>query len=329
MLFIICSYRESNGIDMLNIFQLKNNYLFQINNQDIVSSIDNVIWVDIIQSKDSDYDYVQNLLNQFNINFYDLKNINNTNRFFYDAHRLHIRSVFFSNNDFNQIDNSIIIFIVYKNCLYTIRESKLPLFSVYQKSLHNRIFINGNAYELLLNLFEIKLDDLTNRIEYIYSNLEKMSSIIMNNQYSDEYNNVLSELTALENVGWKIHINLLDTERVVRFLTRKIKLSILQKQHANEILNDIVLLLPYNECVFQKISFLVQSMMGLINIEQNRIIKIFSIVFLPPTLIASSYGMNFDFMPELRWSFGYPSAIILMILTGLIPYLYFKHKHWL
>ncbi|EOM3721815.1 CorA family divalent cation transporter, partial [Escherichia coli H20] len=75
-----------------------------------------------------------------------------------------------------------------------------------------------------------------------------------------------------------------------------------------------------------------QAAMGFINIEQNRIIKIFSVVsvvFLPPTLVASSYGMNFEFMPELKWSFGYPAAIIFMILAGLAPYLYFKRKNWL
>lgn len=314
---------------MLNIFQLKNNYLFQLDEKDKISSINDVIWVDIIQSNDFDHDHIQDLLNQFNINFFELKNINHTKRFFYDKHKIHIQSFFFSYNDHNQIDNSIVIFIIYNDCLYTIRKTKFPLFCMYQKSLHNRVFINGNVYELLLDLFEVKLDDLTNRIEYIYSNLEKLSFIIMDGRQSDEYDSVLSDLTELESIGWKIHINLLDTERVVRFLIRKVKLSTHQNQYANEILNDIALLLPYNECVFQKVGFLVQSVMGLINIEQNRIIKVFSIVFLPPTLIASSYGMNFEFMPELQWSFGYPSAIILMILTGLAPYLYFRYRNWL
>lgn len=314
---------------MLNIFQLKNNYLFQLDEKDRISSINDVIWIDIIKSNDCDNDFIQNLLNKFNINFSELKNVNNTKRFFYDEHRIHIQSFFFLYNDPHQIDNSIVIFIIYNDCLYTIRESKFPLFCMYQKSLNNRVFIDGNVYELLLDLFEVKLDDLTNRIEYIYSDLEKLSFIIIDGQQSDEYDSMLSDLTVLESIGWKIHINLLDTERVIRFLIRKVRLTAHQKQYANEILNNIALLLPYNECVFQKVSFLVQSVMGLINIEQNRIIKIFSIVFLPPTLIASSYGMNFEFMPELQWSFGYPSAIILMILTGLAPYLYFKYKNWL
>lgn len=105
-----------------------------------------------------------------------------------------------------------------------------------------------------------------------------------------------------------------------------------QLEQAREILRDIESLLPHNESLFQKVNFLMQAAMGFINIEQNRIIKIFSVVsvvFLPPTLVASSYGMNFEFMPELKWSFGYPGAIIFMILAGLAPYLYFKRKNWL
>ena len=81
-----------------------------------------------------------------------------------------------------------------------------------------------------------------------------------------------------------------------------------------------------------KISFLLDAVLGMISIEQNDIIKIFSIVaviFLPPTLVASIYGMNFNIMPELKWLWGYPFAIVLMILSGLVPVLYFKRKGWL
>jgi len=105
-----------------------------------------------------------------------------------------------------------------------------------------------------------------------------------------------------------------------------------QLEQAREILRDIESLLPHNESLFQKVNFLMQAAMGFISIEQNRIIKIFSVVsvvFLPPTLVASSYGMNFEFMPELKWSFGYPGAIVLMILAALAPYLYFKRRNWL
>ena len=84
--------------------------------------------------------------------------------------------------------------------------------------------------------------------------------------------------------------------------------------------------------VSQKITFLLDATLGMVNIEQNQIIKIFSIaavVFLPPTLVASMYGMNFEHMPELNWLLGYPWAIGLMIASGIAPYWYFKRKGWL
>ena len=80
------------------------------------------------------------------------------------------------------------------------------------------------------------------------------------------------------------------------------------------------------------ISFLLDAALGLINIEQNSIIKFFSVVavvFLPPTLVASIYGMNFDVMPELHWIFGYPLALLLMVITGVTPFIWFKKKGWL
>lgn len=316
---------------MLNIFQLKNNHLLHIKNNNQIFSLNEIIWIDIIQPNNKhEYNYINNIFNQNKIKIFELKNIKKNKRFFKDKHGLHIRSYFFSyKNNCNQIKNSIVYFIIYKNLLYTIREKKLPTFCKYQKSINNQLIINGNAYELLLHLFEIKINNLTDKIEQIYSNLEKLSLLITNESQINEYNHILSKLTILENTEWKIRTNLLDTERTIKFLLRKAQLPLNQKQSAKEILQDIKLLLPHNEYISHKINFLTQTTMGFIDIKQNRIIKIFSIIFLPPTLIASSYGMNFEFMPELHWSFGYPSAIILMVITGIVPYLYFKYKNWL
>ncbi|URJ31264.1 magnesium/cobalt transporter CorA [Blochmannia endosymbiont of Camponotus sp.] len=314
---------------MFNIFQLKNNHLLRVNEKEKISFLNNIIWVDIINPNNDEYNYIQNILLHQKINFFKLKDINKTIRFFKDKNGLHIRSFFFSYNEREQINNSIVSFTIYNGCLFTSRKEEFPVFYTYQQYLHNHLLIDGNAYELLLNLFEVKIDDLANKIEHIYSTLETLSFVIMNGQQIDEYDHALSDLAVLENMGWKIRVNLLDSERAIKFLIRKVKLPITQQQYAKEILSDIALLLPHNEYVFHQISSLTQSAMGFINIEQNRIIKIFSVVFLPPTLIASSYGMNFEFMPELQWSFGYPSAIILMILAGLAPYIYFKYKNWL
>jgi magnesium transporter len=99
-----------------------------------------------------------------------------------------------------------------------------------------------------------------------------------------------------------------------------------------EIMRDVETLMSHTTFLFDKINFLMDSTQGFINIEQNQIIKIFSIaavVFLPPTLVASIYGMNFELMPELKWLLGYPWALGLMTVAGIAPYWFFKRKGWL
>lgn len=95
---------------------------------------------------------------------------------------------------------------------------------------------------------------------------------------------------------------------------------------------DVASLADHLTFLSNKITFLLDATLGMISIEQNSIIKIFSVaavVFLPPTLVASIYGMNFDVMPELKWAYGYLFAIVAMILSAILPYLYFKRRGWL
>jgi magnesium transporter len=82
----------------------------------------------------------------------------------------------------------------------------------------------------------------------------------------------------------------------------------------------------------QKVQFLLDSTLGRINLVQNDIIKLFSVIaviFMPPTVIASIYGMNFKEMPELNWQWGYPLAIMLMAFAAIGPYVFFRWKKWL
>jgi magnesium transporter len=105
-----------------------------------------------------------------------------------------------------------------------------------------------------------------------------------------------------------------------------------QFDEARQILRDIDSLDSHTAFLFDKINFLMDATVGFININQNKIIKIFSVAsvaLLPPTLIASIYGMNFQFMPELGWSLGYPYAIAIMVASALVPMWYFRKRGWL
>jgi magnesium transporter len=105
-----------------------------------------------------------------------------------------------------------------------------------------------------------------------------------------------------------------------------------QFEEARQILRDIDSLDSHTTFLFDKINFLMNAVVGFININQNKIIKIFSVAsvaLLPPTLIASIYGMNFQYMPELRLAWGYPLALTLMVASVVAPFIYFRRKGWL
>ena len=115
-------------------------------------------------------------------------------------------------------------------------------------------------------------------------------------------------------------------------MMRSKMLSSEQFEDARQILRDIDSLDSHTAFLFDKINFLMDATVGFININQNKIIKIFSVAsvaLLPPTLIASVYGMNFKFMPELEWSVGYPYALVLMLLSAVVPMWYFRKRGWL
>jgi magnesium transporter len=125
---------------------------------------------------------------------------------------------------------------------------------------------------------------------------------------------------------------MMDTRRAVSFLMRGRLLNSDQFDDARQILRDIESLDGHTAFLFDKINFLMDATVGFININQNKIIKIFSVAsvaFLPPTLIASIYGMNFRILPELDWSLGYPLALVLMIISAVTPFWYFRRRGWL
>ena len=317
---------------MLSAFKLDRSRLTRLELEDAPEDLISSVWVDLIEPEEAERERVQSELGQSLATRPELEDIEASARFFEDEDGLHIHSFFFYEDAKDHAGNATVAFTIREGRLYTLRERELPAFRLYRMRARSQTLIDGNAYELLLDLFETKLEQLADEIENIYSDLEKLSRVIMEGQQGDEFDQALSTLAELEDIGWKVRLCLMDTQRALNFLVRKARLPTNQLEQAREILRDIESLLPHNESLFQKVNFLMQAAMGFINIEQNRIIKIFSVVsvvFLPPTLVASSYGMNFEFMPELKWSFGYPAAIGLMILAGLAPYLYFKRKNWL
>jgi magnesium transporter len=312
---------------MLRAFELHENRLHRL---EADASIASAIWLDLVEPQDTDRERLMRELGQELASRPELEDIEATARFFEDEDGLHIHTFFFYNEE--TAGNSTVAFTVRDGRLFTLRERELPAFRLYRMRARKQLLIDGNAFEVLLDLFETKIEQLADTIEDIYSDLEALSRVILDGKQDEEFQRSLSQLAEQEDLGWKVRLCLMDTQRAVNFLLRKVRLPEGQIEQAREILRDVESLLPHNESLFQKVNFLMQAAMGFINIEQNRIIKIFSViavVFLPPTLVASAYGMNFHRMPELSWAYGYPMSVCMMLLAGLAPYLYFKRKRWL
>ncbi|MDY6216860.1 magnesium/cobalt transporter CorA [Actinobacillus porcinus] len=315
---------------MINAFALENARLTRLDEEQ--AELDTAIWLDLIEPTEEERTELQEGLGQSLASFLELEDIEASARFFEDEDGLHLHSFFYCEDEDDYADLASVAFTIRDGRLFTLRDRELPAFRLYRMRSRYQRLEECNAYEVLLDLFETKIEQLADVIETGYSELEKLSRVILDGKQGEAFNDALSTLTEQEDNSSKVRMCLMDTQRALSFLVRKTRLPANQLEQAREILRDIESLQPHNESLFQKVNFLMQAAMGYINIEQNKIMKFFSVVsvmFLPATLVASTYGMNFEFMPELHFKYGYPMAIGLMIAAALTPYIYFKRKGWL
>jgi magnesium transporter len=316
---------------MLTAFRLHNRRLEQIQSVEPGEVSEDAVWIDIVDPMEEDRDVIRQVYNVSLPDAEDMEEIEATARFFKDDDgSLHVHSFFL--HDFEDTPANVTVAFVLKNGrLFTIHEEELATIRLFRLRARSPSTLPGDAMTILLSLFTTKVDRLADTLESVYTSLESASEEVLR-QSDKDLHVLLGEVAEFEDVSGKARLSLLDTQRALTFILRNMKLESEQVEMIRDVLRDVESLLPHTAFLFDKVNFLMDAIQGFINIEQNRIIKIFSIaavVFLPPTLVASIYGMNFHLMPELSWSFGYPLAIVLMILSGISPYWYFKRRGWL
>lgn len=255
-----------------------------------------------------------------------------SSRYFETDNGVHIRSLF-PHRSGHELRNINVAFNLRQDKLITLQDEPTGLFRLMRNYLKTQHIEAHTPLDVILALFNAKVEYLADILEEIYEDLEEVSQ----NAVSEETQDVdeqLRTITLQEDLNGKVRLNLLDTQRSLRYLMRACNrmLNEDQKESIREMLRDIESLTPHTGFLFEKVNFLMESTMGYINLEQNNIIKIFSVaavMFLPPTLIASIYGMNFHDMPELSIEFGYPMTLGLMLLSAFGTYFFFKRKGWL
>ena len=289
-----------------------------------------VIWLDVNQPDDEERQWLETLFVEDVPEEDEMDDIESSSRFRVGPDGVHILSLFPQrlSNETRGVNMS---FTMRKNLLISFREDDISIVRLLRYYIrHNKVEIRS-ALDILLKLQDLKVDQLSDLIEDAYSTLEETSDQITDDTHVDE---TLEELVNQEELNSQILQALHDTRRALRFIRKTFESSIDDRQGRtlDEVLNDIESILPHTSFISNKINFQLEASMGYTNQKQNSIIKIFSVaavVCMPPTWIASVYGMNFKFMPELSWYWGYPLSIGMMILSAAVTYLFFRKKGWL
>ena len=327
---------------MLNIFTLANGRLFQ----EEIESLEELtrfqpIWVDLENPTVEEKRWIKQ---HYGLSIPEDamdEDIEESARFYEeDNGELHIRSDFLI-DDHDHPRSVRVAFILNltnpdlrsKGVLFSIHDEDVPVFRLLRLRARRAPGLIEDAREVLLKLFDADAEYSADTLEGIYDDLEKVSTQVLSGDVTDERaGEVLGAIARQEDLNGRIRRNVMDTRRAVSFMMRSKMLNAEQFEEARQILRDIESLDSHTAFLFDKINFLMDATVGFININQNKIIKIFSVAsvaLLPPTLIASIYGMNFKYMPELDWAMGYPYALGIMLASALGPMWYFRKRGWL
>lgn len=315
---------------MLNAFVLQDEKLCQLTGDAIAAQLCQAFWIDLINPSQQERSQVDLYFPQALPEAEAVDEIEASARSFEDESGLHIHALFLHLVD-GQPRNTTVAFTLNGQRLLSLRERDVPAFRLLRLRAKHEAGLLNNAASVLIALFESAVEELADLLEQIHTDLESVSQAVMA-RHDNPLDNAIDKLATLENINGKIRLCLMDAQRALNFLIRRGRLNQEENARVHEVLRDLDSLLPHSTFLFDKVNFLMDAAQGFINIQQNQIIKIFSIaavVFLPPTLIASIYGMNFQHMPELHWAIGYPLALLLMVLSAIAPYWYFKRQGWL
>jgi magnesium transporter len=233
-----------------------------------------------------------------------------------------------------------VTFILAEHKLVTVRYDEPKPFTLIGTKLARQCAPTVSGESIMMELLDAVIDRAADILERAGADIDKISHDIFEPEgrranRSITYQYIFKRIGRKGDLTSKVRESLLSIGRLVLFLANEadgLKWPKEMRQQLKSMQRDVQSLSDHVSYLGNKVTFLLDAMVGVISVEQNNIIKLFSVaavVLMPPTLIASIYGMNFKNMPELGWEFGYPMAIILMVIAAILPYWFFKWKRWL
>lgn len=292
-----------------------------------------IIWLDVVGPGPEELRAVETA---YGVEFGTLEhghNIEASARFFVgEGGELHLRNDFLGDPG-ETAENASVHFVLKENTLISVHVVELPTFRKVREGAAGNPGSFADPKDVLLEIYATDAEYCADVLEDVHRHLQGSTRSVLTRQLTDKIASaVMARLAQQEDLNGNVRRNISDTRRSLSFLTRERLLTDEQSESARQIGHDLDSLDAHTHFLFDKINFLMSATVGFVNITQSKVVKIFSVAavaMLPPTLIASIYGMNFEHMPELGWDFGYAFALALMVLSVIVPFLWFRQRGWL
>jgi magnesium transporter len=270
----------------------------------------------------------------------EMQEIEPTSRLYVENSALFMTATLMCQSESETPRTTAVTFVLASHRLITVRYDEPRPFTIVSSKLARTCPLGVTGEMLMLDMLDAIIDRAADILEKISSDVEQVSREIFEPEdsapvRSRSYHDILRAIGRKGDLTSKARESLVSINRVLLYLANEadnMGWAKDQRVLLKGMQRDVVSLSDHATYLANKITFLLDAMLGVVSLDQNNIIKIFSVaavVFMPPTLVASIYGMNFKHLPELDFEYGYPMAIALMIAAAMLPYLFFKWKKWL
>jgi magnesium transporter len=315
-----------------------------INSPEIACLPKDAIWLDLLDPDSEEEKAAESFFRIDVPNEQEIVEIEDSSRFYQRKDNTYVTATILSRLETGQISSGDVRFALTPATLVSVRYVDSKSFRVISNRLMHDSAEPESSDSIMEKMLALIVDDLADILEMVALEMDGLSHQIFYHPSPSETDvspdhkldlqEVIKDLGRYGEQVSEIRLSILNMNRLLIFLSQCGEKWWRQETRTRlvTLVRDTKSLTEHATFLANRVSFMLDAVLGMINIEQNNIIKIFSVaavVFLPPTLIASIYGMNFRIMPELLWDFGYPVAICLMVISSLIPYVYFKRRKWL
>ncbi|WP_293944835.1 magnesium transporter CorA family protein [Sphingomonas sp.] len=301
---------------------------------------DDVAWIDLLEPTREEEKLVETFIGSNVPTRDDLAEIEPSSRLYERGGMLYLTLSTLTGIDEGQPSSSPIGFILTETQLVTVRYADPRPFRMLAEHWKREPELATDGGQMFVRLLDAIVDRLADELERSSAEIEKISQQIFKKDMEDRripaarLTALLTRIGRAQSLLAKIRETAVSTSRLIHFLsgTSRVERLADERGHVGSLTADVAALIDHSSFVSEQLTFLLDASLGLISIEQNAAMKLFSwaaLVFLPPTLVAGIYGMNFDHMPELHWLYGYPMALIIMLMSGVLPWLYMRRRGWI